>query len=71
VNLLVYMELPVYPTLIGPCSLLAWTELIDHNSELTVGDVLDSELNKNISKNSEKMGKKIQQGGGYMFGHIC
>jgi hypothetical protein len=64
------MELPVYPTLIGPCSLLAWTELIDHNSELTVGDVLDSELNKNISKNSEKMGKKIQQGGGYMFGHI-
>ena len=57
------MELPVCSTLIGPCSLLAWTELIDHNSELTVGGVLDSELNKNMSKISEKNEEKIQQGG--------
>jgi hypothetical protein len=40
---------------------LAWTELIDHNSELTVGGVLDSELNKNMSKNSEKMGEKYSR----------
>jgi hypothetical protein len=33
---------------------------------LTVGDVLDSELNKNMSKNSEKMGKKYSRVGGYI-----
>jgi hypothetical protein len=53
----------------GLSSLLACIELIVHNVELTVGGVLDSELNKNMSKNSEKMRKKYSRVG-YMFGDI-
>jgi hypothetical protein len=36
------------------CSLLACSELIDHNSELTVQGVLANVLNKNMLKNWEK-----------------
>jgi hypothetical protein len=36
---------------------------IDHNSELAVGGVLDSELNKNMSKNEEKVRKKYSRVG--------